>query len=220
MIPRKLTVFAESLKDKEAYKKLITKITELSSDYDQHTQYITKIVYYIDKETKIARLILSNLTGKQSFEYLSGDIEQILSENHEQEKKSGQKPSILLYGIVLKDFLDPYEINLLDEYNSYCQKKIATQEAKKMIQNKYKIGDIILLKGKIRDGSRRMVKKFIVKKIIWSINSRPVNIVVVQQIEGPVNNLSLTKFDCKKYHIKYEENLQVYSMFMNFVKLK
>ncbi len=67
-----------------------------------------------------------------------------------------------------------------------------------MIQNKYKIGDIILLKGKIRDGSRRMVKKFIVKKIIWSINSRPVNIVVVQQIEGPVNNLSLTKFDCKK----------------------
>lgn len=108
----------------------------------------------------------------------------------------------------------------IDKLNEYKNKKKAKDEAKSFVKVKYKVGDTVILRGKIRDGSERIVKKFEVKKVIWSIHSNPVNILILKQLEGPNNNRSLDKNDCKKYHIKYEPGLQVYSMMLNFSKIK
>lgn len=215
MISRKLLNFIDAMHEKEAASKLYQQVNKLQSNYDQNMVYTTKIVYYIDDETKVARLLFTNLIGKQSFEVFSGDIAKFISETHNLEDGS----TITVFGIKLKELLEPSEIDLLIEYNEYCQKKYAKDEAKSSISLRYKLGDVVILKSKIRDGSKKVIKKFIVKKIIWSVNSNPVNVLVLKQIEGPLNNLSMTKADCKKYHIKYEENLQVYSMFMNFMKI-
>ena len=216
MIPNKLTEFIDCLDDKKAAKKLKDKLESLQKNYDENFQYITKIAYYVDDETKVARLIFTSLVGKQSFELFTGNISEFISETH---TLDDGKP-IQVFGIVLNDFLSIAEINALAEYNKYCEKKLSKDAAKQSINVRYKLGDILTLKSKIRDGSKKIIKKFVVKKIIWSICSNPVNVIVVQQIEGPVNNMSLTKADCKKYHIKYEENLQVYSMLTNFIKIK
>ena len=108
------------------------------------------------------------------------------------------------------------QLRILEKYNDYCDKVKAKREAKSEMNKWFKIGDVIAIRGKIRDGSRRNVKKFVVKKIIWSINAKPVNVYILKQISGECNNMTLTKNDCKKYHVKYEENLQVYSMMLNW----
>lgn len=108
----------------------------------------------------------------------------------------------------------------ITNHNSYIKKVLAKREAKNSINTKYKIGDILILKSKIKDGSKKYYKKFEVKKVIWSIRNNPVNILILKQISGINNNLSLDRNDCKKYHIKYEPGLQAYSMMLNFVKTK
>lgn len=215
MLSQKLLNFVAALKDREAATKLLKKMEELQSSFDQNMVYTTKIAYHIDEETKIARLIFTSLIGKQSFEVFSGDIAKFISESHTLEDGT----EIAVYGVALKDMLEPGEIDLLIKYNEYCQKKFAKDEAKSLVMTRYKLGDVVALKSKIRDGSKKVIKKFIVRKIIWSVNASPVNVLILKQIEGPYNNLSMTKVDCKKYHVKYEEHLQVYSMFMNFLKM-
>ena len=216
IIPSCFTDFANGMIDNEASVKLLKKIKSLASAYDNHHVYLTKIAYYVDSETKIPRLVFTDRIGKESFDVLSGNIEELVQTTQKDKNGNG----IVLYAIALKDVLDKKELDLLEKYNDYCLKKISKDEAKKLVSTKFKIGDVIALRSKIRDGSKKNFKKFIVKKIIWSINSNPVNIIVAKQISGKVTNMSLTKADCKKYHIKYEENLQVYSMFMNFIKIK
>lgn len=108
----------------------------------------------------------------------------------------------------------------IDKAMSLRRKKISKNEAKEAVKIRYKIGDIVVLRGKIKDGSQRLIKKFEVKKVIWSIKGKAMNILVLKQLEGVNNNRTLDKNDCKKYHIKYEEGLQVYSMMLNFSRLK
>ena len=216
MIPSKLTEFIDSLNDRKAAKKLSDKLNSLQRNYGDNFQYTTKIAYYVDEETNVARLIFTNLVGKQSYDVFNGNIAEFISKAHKLE--DGR--NVEVFGIVLTDFLTMPELEALNNYNRYCEKKISKDSAKQAITVRYKLGDVLTLKSKIRDGSKKIIKKFIVKKIIWSICSNPVNVIVVKQVEGPVNNMSLTKADCKKYHIKYEENLQVYSMLTNFIKLK
>ncbi len=215
MLPNCLITFIDAMHDREAAKKLHKKLNSMQQDYDDNISYLTKIAYYVDSETKVARLIFTDRIGKESFDIFTADIEKFVSESHTDENGKG----ILIYGIPLKDNLDNKEIELLENYNDYCQKKISKDEAKKLVQVRFKVGDIIALRSKIRDGSKKNFRKFIVKKIIWSIHSNPVNIIIAKQISGNITNMSLTKADCKKYHIKYEENLQVYSMFTNFIKV-
>lgn len=127
--------------------------------------------------------------------------------------KNGKEENILL------DTL-PKEVRTgIDRAMELRKKKLSKNEAKSSVKVRYKIGDHLILRGKIKDGSERIVKKFEVKKVIWSVHSNPVNILILKQYEGPNNNRSLDKNDCKKYHIKYEEGLQVYSMMLNFSKI-
>jgi hypothetical protein len=55
--------------------------------------------------------------------------------------------------------------------------------------------------------------KFRVVGLINSFKDIPLNIVVMKQVEGPVfkTNSVLTKLDCKKFHLKYEPGLLVFS---------
>lgn len=115
--------------------------------------------------------------------------------------------------------LDPIIKMAIDQAMLIRKKKKAKSEAKCLVKTRYKIGDILLLRGKVRNGSEKLIKKFEVKKIIWSVKGQPVNILILKQLSGVNNNITMTKNDCKKYHIKYEEGLQVYSMFLNFSKL-
>lgn len=216
IIPSCLLDFINNMHDTKASAKLLKKITSLAEEYDNHQVYLTKIAYYVDSETKLARLIFTDRIGKESFSIFTSDIEKFVSESHKDENGKG----IVVFGIPLADVLDLKELEMLDRYNDYCQKKISKDEAKKLVTTRFKVGDVVALRTKIKDGSKRNFRKFIVKKVIWSIHSNPVNILVVKQISGNITNMSLTKADCKKYHIKYEENLQVYSMFMNFIKVK
>lgn len=116
------------------------------------------------------------------------------------------------------DDLNDDELKFVNTYLNKQAKKSSKDNAKSKVNERYKIGDILILRGKIRDGSSRVVKKFEVKKVIWSIRGKEMNILILKQLSGPNNNRSLGKDDCVKYHIKYEPGLQVYSMMLGFVK--
>lgn len=118
------------------------------------------------------------------------------------------------------DTLDKEVKEGIDLAMAIRKKKKSKNEAKNAVKVRYKIGDYIVLRGKIKDGSEPIVKKFEVKKVIWSIHANPVNILILKQLEGVNNNRSLDKNDCLKYHIKYEPGLQVYSMMLNFSKIR
>ena len=93
------------------------------------------------------------------------------------------------------------------------------RDAKASTSKRYKIGDTLLLKTGIRDGSEKVLKKFVVKKVIWKVKDNIRNILVLKQIAGPQTTIfTLSRVDCRRYHIKYEPGLQVYSMEMNFIK--
>ena len=118
------------------------------------------------------------------------------------------------------DSVQPEIKTAIDRINALHAKRKSKADAKTAAKVKYRVGDHVVLRGKIKDGSDRIVKKFEVKKVIWSIKQNPVNILVLKQYEGPNNNRSLDRDDCKKYHIKYEPGLQVYSMMLNFQKIR
>lgn len=124
------------------------------------------------------------------------------------------------YFVKKYDDLTEDELKFVNTYLNKQAKKVSKDNAKSKVNERYKIGDILTLRGKIRDGSSRVVKKFEVKKVIWSIRGKEMNILILKQLSGPNNNRSLGKDDCVKYHIKYEPGLQVYSMMLGFVKSK
>ena len=210
-LPKQLWNFCEAMQSKSASARLHETIFDLAEAVNQNTVFVTKIGYYVDSETNDPYLIVSSLSGKESFKQMVGNLEEFVNKAKDNPYK--------VYLFKLDNELTQPEFDLLNKYNDYCQKKISKDEAKSLVTVRYKIGDVLMLKSKIRDGSKRNYRKFVVKKIIWSINSNPVNIIIVKQVSGPVTNMSMSKNDCKRYHIKYEENLQVYSMMMNFVKI-
>lgn len=211
MLPKQLWDFCAAMQSKVASSMLYKKLYELAKDANKNTLFVTKIGYYVEKETRIPYLVVSDLNGKESFSSMSSDIETFANNAKDNLYK--------VYLFKLDNELTPNEFELLSKYNDYCQKKISKDEAKSLVKTRYKVGDILMLKNKIRNGSKKNYKKFIVRKVIWSINANPVNVLILKQISGQVTNMSMSKNDCKRYHIKYEENLQVYSMMMNFIKI-
>lgn len=85
---------------------------------------------------------------------------------------------------------------------------------------KYYIGNTYMLRRKSINGSKEIIKKFILKKYIYTVKDQEINALIVKQIYGPKNNIyTLNKNDCLKYHIKYEPGLQVFPMSMNFIDI-
>lgn len=128
--------------------------------------------------------------------------------------------SSIISPMTFEMILSEKEKECINNHNLFVRKLISKNKAKSFIKTRYKIGDILILRGKIKDGSEKNVKEFEVKKVIWSVKSQPVNVLILKQLSGMNTNMSLNKNDCKKYHIKYEPGLQVYSMSLNFNKKK
>lgn len=122
--------------------------------------------------------------------------------------------------LLFKAILSDSQKKMIENHNNLVKKLLSKNKAKELIKERYKIGDILILRGKIKDGSARNVKEFEVKKVIWSVKSQPINVLILKQLSGTNTNMSLNRNDCKKYHIKYEPGLQVYSMSLNFNKKK
>lgn len=105
--------------------------------------------------------------------------------------------------------------------SSYKLKNIAKNKAKRSINKRFKVGGRYFLHLKSRDGSRYILKEYICKKFIYSLNDNIMNIVIMQQIAGEVDKkFTLNKNECKQFHIKYEPGLEVYSMDMNWINEK
>lgn len=105
--------------------------------------------------------------------------------------------------------------------STYKLKNNAKNKAKRSIDKRFKIGGRYFLHLKSRDGSRYVVKEYICKKFIYSLNDNIMNIVIMQQVAGEINKkFTLNKNECKQFHIKYEPGLEVYSMDMNWIPEK
>ena len=84
---------------------------------------------------------------------------------------------------------------------------------------KFKIGEHYLIHPM---NNKKLRREFVVKKTIYSIKDREVNIVIMKQISGPesTTKFTLSKEDCLKFHLKYEDGLQVCSMELDWKPLK
>lgn len=113
------------------------------------------------------------------------------------------------------DLQKPSSEELNNCYNGvidYDKKREIKQQAKAEIKKKFIVGQTYYLK------SNKIKREYILKKFIYTINETVVNIVIMKQIAGPFNAIyTLNQYDCRRYHIKYEEGLQVFSMQMNWV---
>ena len=64
-------------------------------------------------------------------------------------------------------------------------------------------------------------REYVVKKTIYTIRDREVRILIMKQVGGSRSTkYTLNKADCLKFHIKFEEGLEVFSMDMDWKKVK
>lgn len=100
-------------------------------------------------------------------------------------------------------------------------KQEARDKAKSIINQKFVVGKTYMYRHKGVCGSRDIVKKYILKKKIYSSRGVILNILIMKQIEGPMDKIfTLPRDDCKRFHIKYEPGLQVHSMVNNWIPCK
>lgn len=105
--------------------------------------------------------------------------------------------------------------------SSYNLKNRAKNKAKRSINKRFKVGGRYFLHLKSRDGSRYILKEYVCKKFIYSLNDNIMNIVIMQQVAGEVDKkFTLNKNECKQFHMKFEPGLEVYSMDMNWITEK
>lgn len=204
------------------------------------SEEVDKTIQQLQKELDMMRIanemasvrdvvdaMLNKAKSAEIKERIKYNIEKALSMDADITYKDTEDGKTIIYvtkdGNTIENTFDHIDTEVkagIDKAMTIRKKKWSKNEAKASVKTRYKIGDHIILRGKIRDGSEPIVKKFEVKKVIWSVHSNPVNILILKQLEGSNNNRSLDKNDCKKYHIKYEEGLQVYSMMLNFSKIR
>ena len=100
-------------------------------------------------------------------------------------------------------------------------KQKAKNNAKALVKKKFVVGKKYMLRQKSVCGSREIIKKYICKKFIYTVKDELLNILILKQIEGPKGTIfTLNRNDCKRYHIKYEPGLQVFSMEFNWIPCK
>ena len=100
-------------------------------------------------------------------------------------------------------------------------KQKAKNNAKALVKKKFVVGKKYMLRQKSVCGSREIIKKYICKKFIYTVKDELLNILILKQVEGPKGTIfTLNRNDCKRYHIKYEPGLQVFSMEFNWIPCK
>lgn len=109
-----------------------------------------------------------------------------------------------------------------DQSEKYNKKYVDStrRKNKKLIKKKFIIGKKYFLKVKSVTDFEHIYKIYELKKFIYSINNRSVNVVIMKRINGEDGEISTTftlnRNDCAKYHIKYEKGLEVFPMQLNW----
>lgn len=115
-----------------------------------------------------------------------------------------------------------YESDMAEEEDrkTIKSKQEAKRAGKELAKFKYRIGDKYAIRKKTIRGDEMSDEVYVVKKFIYSIGCNVVNSVVMKQISGnPCRRKTLTIFDCRSFHIKYEPGLYIFSMNTSFFKL-
>lgn len=90
------------------------------------------------------------------------------------------------------------------------------RDAKQKALFKYRIGDKYMSKHNLSGN----ITLFEVKKTVYTVGATIINIVVMKLIYGkPFTKNTLSRTDCKTFHIKYEPGLYVFNMNHRFRKL-
>lgn len=94
-------------------------------------------------------------------------------------------------------------------------------EAKALVGKKFVVGKTYMLRQKGICGSKDIIKKYILKKFIYTSKDAMLNILIMKQTDGNYGSIfCLDKDACQRYHIKYEPGLQVFSMELNWIPCK
>ena len=113
------------------------------------------------------------------------------------------------------------------EKNEYNNKRFVDslrRKNKREIGKKFVVGKKYFLKVRSVTNYKHVYKIYELKKFIYSINNRTVNVVVMKRLNGEEDEhlnttFTLNRTDCAKYHIKYEKGLQVFPMELNWCPL-
>jgi hypothetical protein len=100
---------------------------------------------------------------------------------------------------------------------SYKMKRETKKAAKLLVKYKYKIGDWYSVRYRQLDNTEINKDIYEVKKVIHSIGSTIVNVLIMKKISDGTSMQDmgrniLTHHDCKMFHIKYEPGLLVFNM--------
>ncbi len=108
----------------------------------------------------------------------------------------------------------------IHEYEHRANTNVYRYRAKQLINKKFIVGNHYKLIYKSICGSRPIIKEFVCKKFIYSNNNKILNIVIMKQISGNRNVIfTADKYICKRFHIKYEPELQIFSMELPWIKI-
>lgn len=100
-------------------------------------------------------------------------------------------------------------------------KQNAKKLAKKCIKTKWVIGGIYVQKIKPRNGSKPLIWEYELIKYVYTIKDYQMNSLIVKKISGPEERIfSLSPYDCKRLHIKFQQGLQIISMNTKNLRLK
>ena len=83
---------------------------------------------------------------------------------------------------------------------------------------KFKIGEHYIIYPM---KNKKLKREYVVKKTVYTIQDKEVNIVIMKQVNGPTSTkFTLNKEDCLKFHLKFEEGLEVFSMELDWKLIK
>lgn len=117
------------------------------------------------------------------------------------------------------DVISPRMREVIEQTEQQRSGKQPVTTVKPVKTKKFKIGEHYFIHPM---NNKKLRREFVVKKTIYSIKDREVNIVIMKQISGPesTTKFTLSKEDCLKFHLKYEDGLQVCSMELDWKPLK
>ena len=107
-----------------------------------------------------------------------------------------------------------------EEHKEMIQtKQESKRAAKDSVKNKwFKIGKLYSLKKFDLNGNIKDISVFRCVKFIYTVGINQINHVVMQKIGEPLHNdaRTLSRLDCKMWHIKYSPDLYMFSMNQRF----
>ncbi len=168
-------------------------------DENQYTDMRTVVRSFLTSENSLSRDI-----SKAIREHRFVEIDKLPEENEEKQLENTKQ-------------------NETEEYNNNRKKFVdkVRRKNKKEIGKKFVVGKKYFLKVRSVTNFNHIYKIYELKKFIYSINNRTVNVVIMKRINGEDDERFNTTFtlnstDCAKYHVKYEPGLQVFPMELNW----